>query len=335
MRQEKESLLEVRDLQVSLATSGGHVQAVRGINFNVERGETLAIVGESGCGKSVTSLAVMGLLPPGAKHQIAGSIRLKGKELLKMKAKERRKTQGVELSMIFQDPMTALNPTLSIGSQLTEGLIHQKKISRGEAKKMATEMLNRVGIPSAEERMKQYPHQLSGGMRQRIVIAMALICGPELMIADEPTTALDVTIQAQILDLLYRVQKERQLSIIMITHDLGVVAKVADRIAVMYAGQIVEIGEKREIFYHPQHPYTQALLRSVVRLDRQDPLQPIQGTPPDLFAPPPGCAFSARCPFAMKICERRQPPATFVAAGHSAHCWLLDRRAANHHRVKQ
>ena len=222
-----------------------------------------------------------------------------------------RKVQGVDISMIFQDPMTALNPTLQIGEQLTEGLRTHQKVSKAEAYTKAIEMLDLVGIPNPKERMKQYPHQFSGGMRQRIVIAIALICEPELLIADEPTTALDVTIQAQILELFEEIQKKMGVSIILITHDLGVVAKIADRIAVMYAGKIIETGDKREIFYTPQHPYTKGLLNSVPRLDLKDEeLQPIEGTPPDLFSPPKGCPFTARCPFAMEVCGEVYPQST-------------------------
>ncbi len=225
-----------------------------------------------------------------------------------------RKVQGVDISMIFQDPMTALNPTLQIGEQLTEGLRTHQKVSKAEAQKKAIEMLDLVGIPNPKERMKQYPHQFSGGMRQRIVIAIALICEPELLIADEPTTALDVTIQAQILELFEEIQEKTGVSIILITHDLGVVAKIADRIAVMYAGKIIEIGDKREIFYTPQHPYTKGLLNSVPRLDlKEEELQPIEGTPPDLFSPPIGCPFTARCPFAMEVCDRVYPATTALS----------------------
>ena len=239
-----------------------------------------------------------------------------------------RKVQGVDISMIFQDPMTALNPTLQIGEQLTEGLRTHQKVSKAAAYTKAIEMLDLVGIPNPKERMKQYPHQFSGGMRQRIVIAIALICEPELLIADEPTTALDVTIQAQILELFEEIQKKMGVSIILITHDLGVVAKIADRIAVMYAGKIIETGDKREIFYTPEHPYTQGLLNSVPRLDLlKEELQPIEGTPPDLFSPPKGCPFTARCPFAMDVCGEVYPETTVLTETHVVDCWLQDERS--------
>lgn len=323
-----EKILQVNNLQVSFKTYGGEVEAVRGVNFDLYKGETLAIVGESGCGKSVTSNAIMGLIPEPAGRIKNGSILFKGKALTKLSKSELRKIQGIDISMIFQDPMTALNPTLTIGEQLTEGLRTHKKIGKHEAKLKAIEMLNLVGIPNPIERLKQYPHQFSGGMRQRIVIAIALICDPELLIADEPTTALDVTIQAQILELFEEIQRKTDISIILITHDLGVVAKIADRIAVMYAGKIVEIGDKREIFYTPQHPYTQGLLNSVPRLDlMEEELQPIDGTPPDLFAPPTGCPFTARCKFAMEVCDHVYPYTSKLSDAHAVDCWLQDERA--------
>lgn len=323
-----EKILQVNDLQVSFKTYGGEVEAVRGVNFDLYKGETLAIVGESGCGKSVTSNAIMGLIPEPSGMIKKGSILFKGKELTKLSKSELRKIQGIDVSMIFQDPMTALNPTLTIGEQLTEGLRTHKKVGKQEARLKAIEMLNLVGIPNPSERLKQYPHQFSGGMRQRIVIAIALICDPELLIADEPTTALDVTIQAQILELFEEIQRKTDISIILITHDLGVVAKIADRIAVMYAGKIVEIGDKREIFYTPQHPYTQGLLNSVPRLDLMDEeLQPIDGTPPDLFSPPTGCPFTARCKFAMEVCDHVYPFTSKLSDAHKVDCWLQDDRA--------
>lgn len=323
-----EKILEVNDLHVTFSTYGGTVQAVRGVTFDLFKGETLAIVGESGCGKSVTSNAIMGLVeqPPG--KITSKGVQFKSKDLTKLSKKEMRKIQGVDISMIFQDPMTALNPTLTIGEQLTEGVKQHKKLSSAEAKKRAIEMLQLVGIPNPEERLKQYPHQFSGGMRQRIVIAIALICEPELLIADEPTTALDVTIQAQILELFEEIQAKTGVSIILITHDLGVVAKIADRIAVMYAGKIVETGTKREIFYTANHPYTRGLLNSVPRLDlKEEELVPIDGTPPDLFSPPAGCPFAPRCPFAMEVCAHVHPETTALSATQKVDCWLQDERA--------
>lgn len=321
-------VLQVNNLQVSFRTYGGEVEAVRGVSFDLHQGETLAIVGESGCGKSVTSNAIMGLIPKPAGIIKNGSVLFKGKELTNMSKPQLRKIQGVDISMIFQDPMTALNPTLTIGEQLTEGLRTHKKVSKQDAKQKAIEMLELVGIPNPTERLKQFPHQFSGGMRQRIVIAIALICEPELLIADEPTTALDVTIQAQILELFEEIQQKTDISIILITHDLGVVAKIADRIAVMYAGKIVEIGDKRAIFYTPEHPYTKGLLNSVPRLDLvEEELQPIEGTPPDLFSPPQGCPFTARCPYAMEVCDHVYPSTTTKSDIHAVDCWLQDERA--------
>lgn len=323
-----EKVLQVNNLQISFRTYGGEVEAVRGVDFDLYKGETLAIVGESGCGKSVTSSAIMGLIPQPPGIIKNGSILFKGKELTKMSKGQLRKIQGVDISMIFQDPMTALNPTLTIGEQLTEGLRTHKKIGKNEAKEKAIDMLKLVGIPNPEERLKQFPHQFSGGMRQRIVIAIALICEPQVLIADEPTTALDVTIQAQILELFEEIQAKKGISIVLITHDLGVVAKIADRIAVMYAGKIVEIGDKREIFYTPEHPYTKGLLNSVPRLDlMEEELQPIEGTPPDLFSPPQGCPFTARCDYAMEVCDHVYPFSTKLSETHGVDCWLQDERA--------
>ncbi len=323
-----EKILEVQDLHVHFSTYGGQVQAVRGVSFHVAKGETLAIVGESGCGKSVTVNAIMRLIPDPPGKITGGSVRFQGKELTDLPEKAMRNIRGVDISMIFQDPMTALNPTLTIGTQLMEGLREHQRISGRKATQKALEMMHLVGIPNPKERMKQYPHQFSGGMQQRIVIAMALICEPELLIADEPTTALDVTIQAQILDLFERIQERTGVSIILITHDLGVVAKVADRIAVMYAGKIVETGAKKEIFYHPEHPYTKGLLKSVPRLDIEgEKLLPIDGTPPDLFSPPKGCPFTARCHFAMEVCDKVYPLGSELSESHHVDCWLQDERA--------
>ncbi|TYS68698.1 ABC transporter ATP-binding protein [Sutcliffiella horikoshii] len=323
-----EKVLQVKDLHVSFTTYGGEVKAVRGVTFDLHKGETLAIVGESGCGKSVTSQSIMRLIPEPPGRITEGSILFKGKDLTKVSEPEMRKIRGADISMIFQDPMTALNPTLTVGDQIMEGIIQHKKVSKAEAKKQAVDMLKLVGIPSPAERLKQYPHQFSGGMRQRIVIAMSLVCQPEVLIADEPTTALDVTIQAQILNLFKDIQKKTGVSIIIITHDLGVVAQVADRVAVMYAGKIVESGNRREIFYRGEHPYTKGLLNSVPRLDLEDEeLVPIVGSPPDLFSPPTGCAFAARCEHAMEVCERVYPMKTTLSEEHHVDCWLQDPRA--------
>ncbi|MBE1444760.1 ABC transporter ATP-binding protein [Paenibacillus sp. OAS669] len=321
--------LEVDNLHVSFTTHGGEVKAVRGVSFKLGQGETLAIVGESGCGKSVTARSVMRLLPEQTSRITRGSIRFEGKELTKLTEKQLRELRGAKIAMIFQDAMTALNPTISIGEQIMEGVIRHRKLPRAEARKLAVEMLGLVGISHPEMRMKQYLHEFSGGMRQRMMIAIAAVCNPSILIADEPTTALDVTIQAQIIELFQMLQKKTGVSIIIITHDLGVVAKIADRVAVMYAGQIVESGTVHELFHNPQHPYTKGLLASMPRLDtdRTQPLTPIPGTPPDLFAPPRGCAFTARCPYAMEVCELHPPAQTNISHGHSAACWLQDPRA--------
>jgi dipeptide transport system ATP-binding protein len=322
-------LLEVDNLHVSFTTFGGEVKAVRGVSFTLHKGETLAIVGESGCGKSVTARSLMRLLPEHSAKIRQGSIRFKGMELTKLSEKQMRELRGSEISMIFQDAMTALNPTISIGEQIMEGIIRHQNISRAQARRQAVEMLRLVGITSPEMRLKQYLHEFSGGMRQRIMIAIAAVCNPSVLIADEPTTALDVTIQAQIIDLFKTLQQQTGVAIIIITHDLGVVASIADRVNVMYAGQIVESGTVEELFRHPQHPYTQGLLASMPRLDtdRSQPLTPIPGTPPDLFAPPKGCAFAARCSHAMEVCGAYEPEQTAVSATHSAACWLQDPRA--------
>ncbi|QKY70472.1 ABC transporter ATP-binding protein [Lentibacillus sp. CBA3610] len=323
-----EEILNVRNLHVNFSTYGGTVKGVRGVSFHLNKGETLAIVGESGCGKSVTANAIMRLIPDPPGKISDGTITFKGKALTNVSEKEMRSIRGVDISMIFQDPMTALNPTLTIGTQLVEGLLEHRRTTRAEAKEKALEMMDLVGIPNPEERLKQYPHQFSGGMRQRIVIAIALICDPELLIADEPTTALDVTIQAQILELFEQIQEQTGVSIILITHDLGVVAKIADRIVVMYAGKIIEEGTRKEIFYQPEHPYTKGLLKSVPRLDiKAEELIPIDGTPPDLFSPPQGCPFTARCPMAMEVCDKVYPIQSELSDTHKVDCWLQDERA--------
>jgi oligopeptide transport system ATP-binding protein len=317
-------ILEVRDLHVSFHTYAGEVKAVRGVNFEVYKGEALAIVGESGCGKSVTAQSIMQLLPmPPAKYK-QGSILFEGQDLLKKSEKQMQHIRGNEIGMIFQDPMTSLNPTIKIGRQIAESLMKHKKLSRHEAYKRAIKMLEMVAVAQPDKRVNQYPHEFSGGMRQRAMIALALACEPKLLIADEPTTALDVTIQAQILELLKDLQKRTGTSIILITHDLGVVAEMCDRVIVMYAGKVVETGTIDDIFYSPQHPYTKGLLKSVPRMDmnRNEALHPIVGTPPDLFNPPAGCPFFARCQNAMKICENYDPDLENIKESHYAACWL-------------
>ncbi|RAL26991.1 ABC transporter ATP-binding protein [Thermoflavimicrobium daqui] len=317
-------VLEVKDLQVSFKTYSGEVHAVRGVSFDLDEGETIAIVGESGCGKSVTSQTLMRLLPSPPSVIKGGEVLFDGKDLTKVSEKEMEKIRGAQIAMIFQDPMTSLNPTLKVGDQITEGLMKHHKMSKSDAKKKAVEMLKKVGIPSPEKRINQYPHQFSGGMRQRAMIAIALACAPKVLIADEPTTALDVTIQAQIIDLMKELQKDIKTSIILITHDLGVVADIAKRVVVMYAGKVVESGTLEEIFYQPKHPYTWGLLASMPRLDQtsDQELLPIPGSPPDLFKPPKGCPFAARCKHAMKICLEEMPEATKVSSTHQVACWL-------------
>lgn len=327
--EKRETLLEVKELRVTFKAHGGEINAVRDVSFTLNKGETLAIVGESGCGKSVTAKSIMRLIPEPVGKIAGGRILFKGKDLATLPEKEMREMRGAKISMIFQDAMTSLNPTLTIGEQIMEGIVRHQKVSKAEAKRQAIEILQLVGIANPESRLKQYVHQFSGGMRQRIMIAIALVCRPSILIADEPTTALDVTIQAQIIDLFKRIQQKTGVSIILITHDLGVVAKIADRVNVMYAGKVVESGLVRDIFYNPQHPYTKGLLASMPRLDadRNIPLSPIPGTPPDLFAPPPGCAFAARCDYALEVCRHYQPAETSVHNSHAVSCWLQDPRA--------
>ncbi|WP_054704209.1 ABC transporter ATP-binding protein [Bacillus sp. JCM 19041] len=323
-------ILEIKNLHVNFKTYGGEIQAVRGVNLKLNKGETLAIVGESGCGKSVTAQSIMRLLPKTSAVIKEGEILFRGADLTKLSDKKMRKIQGNGISMIFQDPMTSLNPTLSIGTQLTEGIRKHTSISAPAANKKALEMLEIVGIANGKERLKQYPHEFSGGMRQRLMIAMALICEPDILIADEPTTALDVTIQAQILALFKEIQARTGVAIILITHDLGVVAQLADRVHVMYAGKIVETSDRRDLFYHSSHPYTKGLLQSIPRLDDvRGELLPIGGTPPDLFDPPAGCPFAPRCEFAMDVCRNHMPAETAVTQSHTAACWLLDSRSKN------
>ncbi|WP_218090727.1 ABC transporter ATP-binding protein [Paenibacillus solanacearum] len=320
------NILEVRDLKVSFRTYAGEVQAVRGVSFDLKKGEVLAIVGESGCGKSVTAQTIMRLIPSPPSIIKNGSIKFNGKtEITRLSNREMEKIRGSEMGMIFQDPMTSLNPTMTVGKQITEGIVKHHKVSGEEANKRALEILKLVGMSNPEGRMQQYPHEFSGGMRQRVMIAIALACSPKLLIADEPTTALDVTIQAQIIELMKKLSEKTEASIIVITHDLGVVAEMAQRVIVMYAGKVVEQGTVDEIFYESKHPYTWGLLRSVPRLDqdKDNELVPIPGTPPDLFSPPKGCAFAARCPYAMSVCGQIDPEHTVLSETHSAACWLL------------
>lgn len=320
-----EEILKIENLHVSFDSYAGEVHAVRGVSLEVHKGEVLAIVGESGCGKSVTAQTIMKLNPMPPARIKEGSITLCGKDIVAASEKEMQGIRGQMVSMIFQDPMTCMNPTMRVGKQLTETLVKKGKISRKDAEKEAVRLLKMVQIPNAEERAKQYPHEFSGGMRQRAMIAMALACNPQLLIADEPTTALDVTIQAQIMQLMGKIREETKTAIILITHDLGVVANLADQVAVMYAGKVVEKGTVRDIFYKSAHPYTKALLKSLPTIDtkKEEELISIPGTPPDLYAPPQGCGFASRCEHCMKICQANQPPVFELGEGHNASCWRL------------
>lgn len=321
---EQKKLLEVKDLRVSFFTPVGEVKAVNGISYDLDYGEVMGIVGESGSGKSVEAYSIMGLLQaPG--RVIGGSITFEGQDVLAMNKKEKREFRGTQVSMIFQNPMTCLNPVYTIGQQLSEALLVHKKMKKQEALEQVKEILTLVGITNVEQRVNQYPHELSGGMRQRVMIAMGLICRPKVLIADEPTTALDVTIQAQILELMKDIQHKTGMAIIFITHNLGVVAEICDKVCVMYAGHIVEKADVRDLFYSPAHPYTRGLLRSMPRVDADsyERLIPITGTPVDMLAPPPGCPFSPRCEECMAICRRQEPPVTEVGEGHQSACWLL------------
>jgi len=318
-------LLELKDIKVSFDTYAGEVQAVRGVSFTLDKGEVVALVGESGCGKSVTAQSVMGLLAKPAGRVKSGAIFIDGVDVTKYTEKEWESIRGAKVGMIFQDPMTSLNPTMTIGVQICEGLIKHQHMSKSDAMKRAEEMLRLVEIPNAHERVHQYPHEFSGGMRQRAMIAIALSCNPALIIADEPTTALDVTIQAQVLDLMKDLKRKLDTAVIIITHDLGVVASMAERVMVMYGGLIVESGKLEDVYYHARHPYTWGLMKSIPRLDstKEEELSPIEGTPPDLFMPPPGCPFADRCDWCMQICKVSMPPKYAVSESHSACCWLL------------
>ena len=323
-----EKLLEIKDERLSFFTPAGEVKALNGVSFSMEEGEVLGIVGESGSGKSVTAYSIMGLTAYPGKL-VGGTVRFNGHEIEKMTEKEFRKIRGNEVSIIFQDPMTSLNPVYTIGNQIVEVILLHTNKTKKEAYERARELLELVGINEPTKRLKQYPHELSGGMRQRVMIAIALACEPKLLIADEPTTALDVTIQAQILELMQELRKKLGMSIIMITHDLGVVASMCEKIAVMYAGHIVEYGTADEIFYNPSHEYTKGLIKSIPKLNAEkiERLVPIEGQPVDLLNPPAGCPFAPRCSECMKICLNKMPPKTELSDTHYSYCWLLQKEA--------
>ncbi len=318
-----EPLLEVKDLTVHFPTEDGLVKAVDGVSFSVDRGETLGVVGESGSGKSVTFLTVMGLIDR-KTAQVTGEVLFQGQNLLEMSQEEMQDIRGRRISMIFQDPMTSLHPYYKVGEQIVEAIRAHQDVPKGEARKQAVEMLRRVGIPRPDERARQYPHEFSGGMRQRAMIAMALSLNPDLLIADEPTTALDVTVQAQILDLIGRLKDEFEASVVVITHDLGVVAEHADHVQVMYAGKVAEFGRRNDIYYRAHHPYTWGLLQSIARLDlpKLVRLRPIRGLPPSLIFVPPGCPFHPRCPYVMEVCKQEVPPLLSEDGVHSSACHL-------------
>jgi len=315
-------LLEVNNLKTYFNTKSGLVKAVDGINFSLQKNEILSIVGESGCGKSVTAKTILGLIGEKKNEIVEGEVNFKGEDLLKKNYNEMRKIRGKEISTVFQDPMTSLNPLHKIGAQIAEVLIIHENMEKKEAKKKAVEMLDKVGIPSAESRADQYPHQFSGGMRQRAIIAMALACKPDLLIADEPTTALDVTIQAQILDLLKDLRDELGTAVIMITHDLGVVAEISDSVAVMYAGRLAEKAPVKKLFVEPQHPYTQGLLKSIPKPGSRKRLEPIEGQPPDLHNLKAGCNFADRCEHVFAKCRRETPLMKRTSTDHEVSCWL-------------
>jgi oligopeptide/dipeptide ABC transporter ATP-binding protein len=323
-------LLEIKNLRTYFYTDDGVARSVDGVSYEVDRGETLGVVGESGCGKSVTALSIMRLIPDPPGKITGGEILYNGTNLLKLSEDQMREIRGNEISMIFQEPMTSLNPVFNIGHQIDEAVILHQKVSKAEARNRAIEMLRLVGIPAPEQRYHEYPHQLSGGMRQRVMIAMALSCNPALLIADEPTTALDVTVQAQILDLITKLQEELGMGMIMITHDLGVIAEVSDRVAVMYAAKIVEYSTADEIFYNAKHPYTIGLLKSIPRLgEKVERLATIEGTVPSPTNFPVGCHFCTRCAYADELCWNDEPPLVEIETGHLAACWHVDKVAAN------
>jgi len=318
------SLLDVENLIVEFRAAPERLRAVRNISLSVKKGETLCVVGESGCGKSITSLSIMGLLPPNGEIT-GGSVRLNGNELVGKKERELEKIRGNEMSMIFQEPMTALNPTFSVGYQLREPLVIHRGMSKREATLKSMDLLEEVGIPNPKEKLNQYPHELSGGMRQRVMIAMALACKPSLLLADEPTTALDVTIQAQILDLINDLKEQIEMGVIFVTHDMGVVAEIADRVMVMYAGEVVETGDVDSIFNDPQHPYTKGLLGSVPNVDdKEQNLKTIPGSMPNLSDRISGCRFHPRCPFAMDKCLKKDPPSFKISETRESKCWLQE-----------
>ena len=325
------ALLQIQDLITQFSTSSGIVKAVDGVTYDVEEGETVAVVGESGCGKSVTALSIMRLVAEPAGKVVGGKILFQDRNLLDLEIEEMRNVRGRDIAMVFQEPMTSLNPVLTIGMQLTETLLQHLEITEEAAQARAEELLGLVGISDAERRLKQYPHNLSGGMRQRVMIAMALSCEPKLIIADEPTTALDVTIQAQILELMKDLTRRLGVALIIITHNLGVVARYANRVNVMYAGRIIERGDAREIYHNPKHPYTLGLLRSVPRLDqpRGERLIPIDGQPPDLTRLDDGCAFRPRCTFATERCGKEKPPLEDLGDGHLSACWEKEHVSLN------
>jgi oligopeptide/dipeptide ABC transporter ATP-binding protein len=325
------NILEVKDLKTHFFTRRGVVKAVDGVNFTLrEGGETIGLVGESGCGKTITCLSILGLVPQPAGRIVGGEIIFDGEDLLQKSEKMMREIRGEKISMILQDPMTSLNPVYTVGEQVAEPIRLHQKIRGSKVWQKVKEILGLVKIPSPEVRMQEFPHQMSGGMRQRIVGAIALSCQPKLLIADEPTTSLDVTIQAQFLNLIGEIQKQLGISMIMITHDFGIVARVCDRVAVMYAGKIVETAGIRELFNHPTHPYTIALMNSLPRIEKTvDLLYSIEGQPPNLREIPPGCAFAPRCPSVIDICKQEYPPLYTVDTGHHLNCWLMDKRGAD------
>ncbi|MFZ3171249.1 MAG: ABC transporter ATP-binding protein [Carboxydocellales bacterium] len=317
-------VLAINNLQINFDIYAGVVQAVRGVSFTVNPGEAVALVGESGCGKSVTAQAIMGLISSPPCRVVNGEILFGGQDLLKFSEVQMQGVRGKQIGMIFQDPMTALNPTITVGKQIAEGLRKHQGLAFSQAMEQARELLNMVGVPQSNRRIKHYPHEFSGGMRQRVMIAIALACRPKLLIADEPTTALDVTIQAQIINLIRNLQRNLGMAVMLITHDLGVVAGLCSQVVVMYGGQIMEAGPVREIYYRPGHPYTKGLLAAIPKINQESkPLASIPGTPPDLINPPTGCPFAARCPNLLKICTMEAPLEQEVSTGHRVACWLL------------